>query len=212
MKPPHKLALFLMATAMGHPIANGVEPRNAYVIDSQKSKIEVQVAREGFFKAFGHDHLISAKEFSGEVQLDSAKLGNSSVSFTIEAKSLAVVDPGESEKDRQDVQTTMLGEQVLDVEHYPQIQFSSSSVKVVSNKKGIYELQIEGTLSLHGAKKPVTTPVRAQIMEDGTLSVYAEVPLLQSDYGITPIKVAGGTVRVKDRLKLTFQILARKSS
>jgi polyisoprenoid-binding protein YceI len=201
-----------MAATMGYPVAHGVESHEAYVIDSQKSKIEVQVAREGFFKAFGHDHLISAKEFSGEVQLDSAKLENSSVSFTIEAKSLAVVDPGESEKDRKDVQDTMLGEQVLDVGRYPQIQFSSSSVKVVSNKKGIYELQVEGTLSLHGAKKPVTTPVRAQIMKDGTLSVYAEVPLLQSDYGITPVKVAGGTVRVKDRLKLTFQILARKAS
>lgn len=212
MTAPRKLALFLMAVTMGYPVAHGVEPRGAYVIDSQKSKIEVQVAREGFFKAFGHDHLISAKEFSGEVQLDSAKLENSSVSFTIESKSLAVVDPGESEKDRKDVQDTMLGEEVLDVGRYPQIQFSSSSVKVVSNKKGIYELQVEGTLSLHGAKKPVTTPVRAQIMKDGTLSVYAEVPLLQSDYGITPVKVAGGTVRVKDRLKLTFQILARKPS
>ena len=212
MMPPRKLALFLMAVTMGYPVAHGVESRTAYVIDSQKSKIEVQVAREGFFKAFGHDHLISAKEFSGEVQLDSAKLENSSVSFTIEAKSLSVVDPGESEKDRKDVQDTMLGEQVLDVGRYPQIQFSSSSVKVVSNKKGIYELQVEGTLSLHGAKKPVTTPVRAQIMKDGTLSVYAEVPLLQSDYGITPVKVAGGTVRVKDRLKLTFQILAGKAS
>jgi polyisoprenoid-binding protein YceI len=212
MTAPRKLALFLMAATMGYPVAHGVQSHEAYVIDSQKSKIEVQVAREGFFKAFGHDHLISAKEFSGEVQLDSAKLENSSVSFTIEAKSLAVVDPGESEKDRKDVQDTMLGEQVLDVGRYPQIQFSSSSVKVVSNKKGIYELQVEGTLSLHGAKKPVTTPVRAQIMKDGTLSVYAEVPLLQSDYGITPVKVAGGTVRVKDRLKLTFQILARKAS
>jgi polyisoprenoid-binding protein YceI len=204
--------MFLLAVAVGRPVAYGVESHQAYVVDSQKSKIEVQVAREGFFKAFGHDHLISAKEFSGDVQFDSARLENSSVSFTIEAKSLAVVDPGESEKDRKDVQATMLGEQVLDVARYPQIQFSSSSVKVVSKKKGIYELQVEGTLTLHGAKKSVTVPVRAQIMEDGTLSVFAEVLLLQSDYGITPVKVAGGTVRVKDRLKLTFQILARKAS
>lgn len=212
MRSARNLAILFLAVAVGRPVAHGVESREAYVIDSQKSKIDVQVAREGFFKAFGHDHLVSAKEFSGEVQLDSAKLENSSVSFTIEAKSLAVVDPGESEKDRQDVQTTMLGEQVLDVARYPQIQFSSTSVKVVSNRKGIYELQVEGTLSLHGAKQSITTPVRAQIMKDGTLSVYADVPLLQSDYGIIPVKVAGGTVRVKDRLKLTLQILARKAS
>ncbi len=212
MTPAQKFAVFLLAAATTVPVGGATDSRTLYTIDSQKSKLEIQVAREGFFKAFGHDHLVSAKEFSGEVQLDSAKLENSSVSFTVEAKSLAVLDPGESEKDRKDVQTTMLGEQVLGVERYPQIQFSSSSVKVVSKKKGVYELQVEGTLSLHGAKKPVTVPVRAQILEDGTLSAYADVPLLQSDYGITPIKIAGGTVRVKDRLKLTFQILARKGS
>ena len=211
MTAARKLTLFLLAVIMSRPAVCATESREAYKIDSQKSKVEIQVAREGFFKAFGHDHLVSAKEFSGEVQLDSSKFENSSVSFTVEAKSLTVLDPGESEKDRKDVQTTMLGEQVLDVARYPQIQFSSSRVKVVSKKKGVYELQVEGELALHGAKKAVTVPVRAQILEDGTLSVYVEVPLLQSDYGITPIKIAGGTVRVKDRLKLTFQILARKA-
>src|SRR5215471_1795064 len=97
-----------------------------YSIDSQKSKIEIQVAREGFLKAFGHDHLVSAPQFSGEVRVDQAKLEESSVNLTIDAKSLTVVDPGESDKDRKDVQDTMLGEQVLDVARYPQIQFSSS--------------------------------------------------------------------------------------
>ena len=183
-----------------------------YSIDLQKSKIEIQVAREGFFKAFGHDHLVSAPQFSGEIRMDRAKLEQSSVNLTIDAKSLTVVDPGESAKDRKEVQNTMLGEEVLDVARYPQIQFSSSSVRVVSGKKDLYQLQVEGALTLHGAKKPVTLPVRLQIGEDNTLSAYAEVSLLQTDFGISPIKVAGGTVRVKDKLKLAFHILASKAS
>jgi polyisoprenoid-binding protein YceI len=130
----------------------------------------------------------------------------------VDAKSLVVVDPGESEKDRAEVQSTMLGEQVLDVARYPEIQFSSSAVKVVSNKKNTLELQVEGFLTLHGTKRTVTVPVRVQILEDGTLTADAEVSLLQSDFGITPIKIAGGTVRVKDKLKLTFHILAKKAS
>ena len=207
-----KFATLLLSIAMGFPIADAADSRTAYTIDSKNSKIEIQVAREGFFKAFGHDHLVSATQFSGEVQFNSAKVEGSSVSFTIDAKSMAVVDPGESEKDRKEVQSTMLGEQVLDVARYPQIQFSSSAVKVLSKRDGEMSLQVEGTLSLHGVKKPLSVPVRVQLSDDGTLAAAAEVSLLQSEFGITPIKVAGGTVRVKDKLKLTFHFVARKAS
>jgi len=207
----HKfIAFFVSIGLLALPAAASTPAQ--YSIDSQKSKIEIQVAREGFFKAFGHDHLVSAPQFSGAIRMDPAKLEESSVNLTIEAKSLTVVDPGESDKDRKDVQDTMLGEQVLDVARYPEIHFASSSVEVVSGKKDLYQLQVEGTLTLHGTKKPVTVPVRLQIGDGGALSAFAEVSLLQIDFGITPIKIAGGTVRVKDRLKLTFHILAGRAS
>ena len=136
----------------------------------------------------------------------------SSVTFTAEANSLRVIDPGESEKDRSEVQATMLGEQVLDVARYPQIQFSSSTIKVVSASKNTFDLQVSGTLTLHGTKKPVTLPVRVQISDDGSLTCDTEIYLLQSDFGITPYKAAGGAVKVKDKLKLTFHIVATKAA
>jgi polyisoprenoid-binding protein YceI len=207
-----KIAALILVLAAELSAALGADTRANYAVDAQKSKIEIQVAREGFFKAFGHDHLVSAPQFSGEVEFAQPNLAQSSVSFTVDAKSLVVLDPGESEKDRKEVQTTMLGEQVLDVARYPQIEFASSGVKSVSKKGDVFELQVGGTLTLHGVKKPVMVPVHVQIMNDGTLIADAEVPLLQSDFGITPVKVAGGTVRVKDKLKLTFHILARKNS
>lgn len=188
------------------------DSRDAYKIESQNSKVEIQVAREGFFKAFGHDHLVAAKQFSGEVQIPSSGYEQSSVSFVLDAKSLNVIDPGESEKDRGEVQFTMLGEQVLDVARYPRIEFSSTGVKNISDKKTAADLQVQGNLTLHGVTKPIAFPVHLSIRGDGTLSADAEVSLLQSDFGITPIKIAGGTVKVKDKLKLTFHIFARKDS
>ena len=207
-----KIAVAILILAVGRSATPNADTRVSYAVDAQKSKIEIQVAREGFFKAFGHDHLVSATQFSGEVRLSQSNVADSAVSFLVDAKSLVVLDPGESEKDQKEVQTTMLGEQVLDVTRFPQIEFTSSSVKSVSKKGDAFELQVEGTLTLHGVKKTVTVPVRVQVANDGSLTTDAEVSLLQSDYGITPIKVAGGTVRVKDKLKLTFHILARKNS
>jgi polyisoprenoid-binding protein YceI len=103
----------------------------------------------------------------------------------------------------------MLGEQVLDATKYPQIRFSSTSVKAGSS---VSRLAVEGSLVLHGVTKPLTVPVSVQVANDGTLTADAEVLLLQSDFGITPYKAVGGTVRVKDKLKLIFHIVARKTS
>jgi polyisoprenoid-binding protein YceI len=183
--------------------------RTAYSIDAQASKIEIQVARDGFLKAFGHDHLVSAVKYSGEIQFDTAKVEGSSVEFTVETASLKVMDPGESEKDRNEVQATMLGEQVLDAARYPQIKFSSTSVKAGSSAS---QLTVDGTLTLHGVTKPCPVPVRIQVANDGTMTADAEIFLLQSDFGIAPYKAAGGTVRVKDKLALTLHIVARKAS
>src|SRR6266446_4179634 len=76
-------------------IAQGNAP---YSIDPAQSKLEIHVYKEGVFKAFGHDHLIAAKQLSGQVQLDQQKIDQSSVRLHVPAKSLTVVDPGESEK------------------------------------------------------------------------------------------------------------------
>src|SRR2546421_1262393 len=171
---PAALALLL---ALSAPVAFNAESKTTYSIDSSKSKIEIQVAKDGFFKAFGHDHLVSTTHFSGSVRLAESKMEESSVTFTAEANSLRVIDPGESEKERNEVQATMLGEQVLDVARYPQIQFSSSAVKLVSSSKNTFDLQVSGTLTLHGTQKPVTLPVHIQISDDGSLACDTEISL-----------------------------------
>lgn len=204
-------AVSLLSVLVLLPVPGVPATRTAYSIDPQQSKIEIQVAKDGFLKAFGHDHLVSATQYSGEVQFDSAKVEESSIVFTVETAGLKVIDPGESEKDRNDVQTTMLSKEVLDAAQYPQIKFSSSSVKSKPGSNGSLDLQVEGTLLLHGTAKPLTVPVTLRVSSDGSLIADAEVSLLQSDFGITPYKAVGGTVRVKDKLKLTFHIIARKS-
>ena len=207
-----RLSFAMYFTVLAAGSLRGADSKTTYTINPAKSKIEIQVAKEGFFKAFGHDHLVSATHFSGSVQLTAAKMEESSVTFTAEANSLHVIDPGESEKDRSEVEATMLGEHVLDVARYPRIQFASSAVKVASASKNAFELQVSGTLTLHGKEKSVILPVHVQISDEGSLTCETEVSLLQSDFGIVPYKAAGGAVKVKDKLKLTFHIVAAKAS
>jgi hypothetical protein len=44
------------------------------------------------------------------------------------------------------------------------------------------------------------------------LRATGEVSIRQSDYGIEPVSAAGGTIKLKDELKLSFDISARKQA
>jgi polyisoprenoid-binding protein YceI len=185
------------------------QQKSNYSIDSAKSKVEINVGKEGAFKAFGHDHVITAKEVSGQVQFDPQKIDQSAVRLRIPTKSITVVDPGESEKDRHEVQATMEGEKVLDVAKFPEITFTSSSVSAAKKTSEGWTLTLAGKLNLHGVEKPVSFPLRVHA-EANELRGEGELSVLQTDHGITPVKVGGGTVKVKDKLKITFNIVARQ--
>ena len=205
------LSTTLLCLAPCASAQNNAQDKAAYTIDPDKSSLEINVYREGFLKAFGHDHLVSAKRFSGSVQFDPNHLEASTVTFVVPTASLLVVDPGESEKDRKEVQTTMLGEKVLDAQRCPEIKFVSTAVRAIRKEGNAIHLTLDGTLSLHGVEKPISVPLQLQV-ETGTLHVIGEAELLQTAFGITPVKVGGGSVRVKDKLRLRFSILASSSA
>jgi hypothetical protein len=47
-------------------------------------------------------------------------------------------------------------------------------------------------------------------INEDMLRAYGEFSILQSNYGIPLVSVAGGTLKLKDELKFTFDIVARK--
>jgi hypothetical protein len=52
-------------------------------------------------------------------------------------------------------------------------------------------------------------PTRVFISGD-TLKAAGSFSILQSDYGIKPVSVAGGSLKVKDEVKFVFDMVARK--
>ncbi len=165
-------------------------------IDAGKSSVTIQVKKAGVFSAFGHDHEIAAPVAGGSVDISAAK-----VELRFRSAALEVQDRGISEKDRAEVQSTMLGPQVLDSQRYPEIVFRSTSAK----QAGEGAWRVEGDLTLHGQTRPVAADVRDQAGR-----YIGTVHLKQTEFGIKPIKVAGGAVRVKDEIQIDFDIqLAR---
>ena len=180
-----------------------------YAVDSEKGKLQIHVYKEGLFKAFGHDHLISANKISGRVMFNQGMLEDSSVDLTVQASSLSVIDPGESDEDRRKVQNTMAGKDVLDEERFPDIRFTSTRIKQVKQTHYGWEVTLEGALNLHGIEKPISLPLHVSA-KDRELRAEGEASVLQTDFGITPIKVGGGSVRVKNKVLIGFELVAEK--
>ena len=179
-----------------------------YEIDPANSRVEIFVGRAGLFKAMGHDHTVAARDVSGRVTLDPEALANSSVALRVAAASLTVLDPGESESDRAKVQATMRGSEVLNVDRYPEIRFASTRVTPEGRTPKDQKLTLAGKLSLHGTEREIRFPVALRL--DGiNLTAEGDAFILQTEYGITPVRVAGGIVKVDDRLRIHFVIHAK---
>ena len=75
--------------------------------------------------------------------------------------------------------------------------------------EGQYWVALNGELSLHGVTR--TQPVSARVTLNGdTLRAAGDFSVRLSDYDIKPVSAAGGTVKLKDEIKLSFDITARK--
>jgi polyisoprenoid-binding protein YceI len=161
-------------------------------IDPATSKLTVRAFKTGLFSGLADNHEIDAPIAEGSIDEAAGH-----VMFSVESQRMKVLDPQMNPSRRQEVQQRMLGPEVLDSTHFPEITFESTSVERPS--KGAF--LVHGQLSLHGTTKPVEVKVRT---ENG--GYQGTCTLKQRDFGITPISIAGGTVKVKDELQIEFEI------
>ena len=176
-----------------------------YRIDATQSRFMVKAFAGGFLSAFAHDHNIAIREFSGAADFTFGTVEPASLEMTIKSGSLGVTDKV-SEKDRQKIETTMRDE-VLEISKYPDISFKSSSVNASRTGDGQFQARITGDITLRGVSRPLTINARLEF-GDKVLRAQGGFSLKQSSFGIKPVSVAGGTIKVKDELKFTFDIVA----
>src|SRR5260370_37737647 len=109
-------------------------------------------------------------------------------------------DPKVDAKDQAQIQKDM-EELTLQPAKYPEIAFQSSSVEKLAEG----QWKVDGMLSLHGVTRPVSVIVRR------SGEAYAShVIIKQTDFGIKPISVAGGAIKVKNEVDISFQIFGHQ--
>ncbi len=180
----------LLVIAASLVCAVGVSAQQ-HTIDTQKSTLTIHVGKTGAFSGLGHEHEVRASIHSGAADTGS----HPAVEIHVNARDLRVIDKDQSEKDRADVQKTMLGPEVLDSEGHQEIVFKSTGAEPAG--EGRWTLR--GNLTLRGQTRPVTVQV---MLKDGRYT--GEATVKQTDFGIKPPGKAG--IRAKDEVKIEFDV------
>ena len=190
--------LVAMLVAIGGLFALTICARaNTRVVDTARSTITVHVSMSGVLQGVADDVVVRAPLLEGSLDENAA---TPHVQIVIDAQRLRVVGSGLSAADREQVQTRMLGPEVLDVEHFRWISFHSIESRRVDARRWL----VQGELELHGCIRPMTVTV---VDEGGRYKGSATVK--QSDHGIAAVRIAGGTAHVKDEVRIDFDIIMR---
>ena len=185
-------ALLSATILAGIVLCGGIAAAQAVAMDPSRSVITVYAYKSGLFSAFAHDHIVEAPIQRGEVRLS----GDQGVEFVVDARRMKVLDPKLSDDKRAEVQSTMHSE-VLESHQYPEIRFRSTVVKSTGPAAWV----VRGDLEMHGVSRPVTVTVA---QSDGVFRGRAKIK--QRDFGIKPVSLAAGTIKVKDELAVEFLV------
>jgi polyisoprenoid-binding protein YceI len=184
-----KRSVFLAAVSLACALCVSAQQHK---IDAQKSTLTIHVGKTGVFSGLGHEHEVRAPIQSGTADTGS----HPAVEVHVDARALRVIDKDGSEKDRAEVQQTMLGPEVLDSEHHQEIVFKSTGAEPAGDGRWT----LRGNLTLRGQTRPVTVQVT---LKDGRYT--GEATVKQTEFGIKPPGKAG--IRAKDEVKIVFDVL-----
>jgi len=144
-------------------------------------------------------------DYAGAIQVDRAKPENSTVEFTIQAKSIDTSEPRRDEDLR--------SANFFDVANHPTITFKSTSLKANGKDSWL----VTGDLTMHGVTKQLTLPVT--LLGEGKdpwgnekMGLETTVTLNRKDFGLTWNKtLETGGVLVGEEVKVQIAIEANKA-
>jgi polyisoprenoid-binding protein YceI len=181
--------------------------------------LTVLAFRGGALAKAGHNHVIASHGLHGILYVpDDLARTTFEVSFPVTDLTVdeAVLRAKENEAEfppdvadsaKDGTRKNMLGSSLLDAEHYPEITLRSSKLEAANDGTGTDWLaQVQVTVRDHESTVVVPTHYQRQGTE---IVVSGELPLRQTDLGLTPYSALLGALQVVDELKVRFRIVAR---
>jgi hypothetical protein len=174
-------------------------------IDSLHSLVIIEVHRAGVLSRLGHDHVVASRNVNGYASMSAGV-----ADLYVPLDKLVVDEPGlrtaagfNTQPSQQDIEGTRRNmlTRTLDTGHFPY-----ALIHVARADADRQNLQV--TIALHGMMRSYEVPAQFETVPGG-IAVAGRMSFKQSNFGITPLSVLGGALRVQDQLDLRFHILAQ---
>ena len=212
------------ATAVGAlpPPPGSLQPRHEgrpYDVEPRESLLTVLAFRGGALAKAGHNHVIASHDMTGTVYVpDDPSRATFEVHLPVDQ--LTVDEPELRAKEGPDFPTevpdsakegtrrNMLSEALLNGAQYPDIILVGQRIETAAAAGSATKADVQVTIrgQTHSLSVPVT-----YVFESSRLVVSGELPIKQSDLGLTPFSAMLGALQVQDELRVRFRLVARQA-
>ncbi len=183
-----------------------------FKLDPKLSSVRIYAFRAGRAAKVGHNHVLSAPQFTGffhlpasgtadarfdlEFRLDQLEIDNPEYRATL-GRAFASVLSAEAIEGTRD---HMLGADNLQADRFPLVRVHSLAIAGEAPKFAA-RVQVE----MHGQKREIWVPLDVQGLPD-RLAVSGSFVLRQTDFGAQPYSVLGGLIAVQDEVVIEFKL------
>lgn len=209
--PPRGEALSEAAPAL--PAIEPAPGAETWTVDAARSELRILVYRAGALGGLGHNHVLGGGTVSGRIFLHEQP-GLTRFTLSLPVDSLEVDRPAQrreagpdfaSEPDAEAVAGTrrnLLGARVLDAARHPRIEIRGMGLHGPQ-----WLPRVRAVIELRGTRRALSLPV-AMVHAGDRLHLIGRLRLRQSEFGIEPLSLLGGAVRVRDEIEVQFHLVA----
>ena len=189
-----------------------------YDVTSRESLLTILAFRGGTLAKAGHNHVIASHDVSGtfyvpdDVLRSTFELHVPVAQLTIDEPELRGQEGPDFPKDvpdsaKEGTRRNMLSEALLDGAQYPDFTLVSQHITATPNGTSV---RADVEVTIRGQTHTVSVPV-AYSLANGQLVATGELPIKQTDLGLTPFSAMLGALQVQDELRVRFRIVARQA-
>ncbi len=190
----------------------GAEGGKVFMLDPKDSTVRIYAFRGGRAAKVGHNHVLSAPQFTGYFYLPPGGTSNARFDLAFRLDQLEVDNPEyrkalgpafASVLSREAIEGTrehMLGADNLQADQFPFVRIHSLQISGESPKFAV-QVQVE----MHGQKREMWVPLTVEGLPD-RLSVAGSFVVRQTDFGAKPYSVLGGMLAVQDEVIIEFKL------
>jgi hypothetical protein len=185
---------------------------------SRESLLTILAFRGGTLAKVGHNHVIASHEVSGTFYVPQ-DIAHSTFELHVPVGQLVIDEPdlrtkegpdfppGVSDSAKEGTRRNMLSEALLNGAQYPDISLVGERIEPTAPGS---QVRAAVLMTVRGQTHTVSVPVLYSL-GNGELTVWGELPLRQSELGLTPFSAMLGALAVQDELRVRFRFVAHES-